>query len=71
MATARRTTTATARRTMTYGATGDDVSNDSKGATGDNDDVDGDGATGDYERRKRVRWEREGGQRRQQTNGGA
>ncbi len=48
MATARRTTIATARRTMTYGAMGDDVINDSNGATGDNDDVDGDGATGDY-----------------------
>ncbi len=33
---------------MTYGATGDDVSNDSNGATGDNDDVDGDGAMGNY-----------------------
>ena len=33
---------------MTYGAMGDDVSDDSNGATGNNDDVDGEGATGDY-----------------------
>jgi hypothetical protein len=33
---------------MTYGATSDDVSNDSDGATGNNDDVNGEGAMGDY-----------------------
>jgi hypothetical protein len=33
---------------MTYGTTGDDISDDSNGAMGDNDDVDGEGTTGDY-----------------------
>ena len=33
---------------MTYGAMGDDVSNDRNGATGDDDDVDGNGVTGNY-----------------------
>jgi len=33
---------------MTYGATGDDVSDDSDAATGNNDDVNGEGVTGDY-----------------------
>ena len=40
------TTIATARWTMTYGATGDDVGEDSDGTTGNDDDVDG-GAAGD------------------------
>ena len=38
------------RPTMTYGATGDDVGNDSNGAMGDDDYVDGDGATGDNDK---------------------
>ena len=41
------TTIATARWMMTYGATGDDVGEDSDGATGNNDDIDGNGAAGD------------------------
>ncbi len=41
------TTIATARRTMTYGTTGDNVGKDSDGATGNDDDVDGNGAAGD------------------------
>ena len=40
-------TIATVRRTMTYGATGDNVGEDSDGATGNDDDVNGNGAAGD------------------------